>query len=141
MTVHRMIVRTKIQNWGLLSLITGGILILAGSLVGSLLMGLASGGNDLRMSGMVHANLNDGWRLMMPFWMVIVGIFAGRIVLLAAFHVHTKRQTASWSIAAIVVGALSLLIVGGYVIGAVAAIAGGALALVGTLHTQAAREG
>lgn len=129
-----MMERSKIQAWSKVALIAGGVLILVGTLVGALVM---SGAVHAASAGFVHAYFGDT-TAMMAFWMVVTGLIAGRLVLLSAFHVHTKRQVAPWGAAAIVVGILSLVAVGGFVIGALAAVAGGTLALVAAHAAPAA---
>lgn len=129
-----MIDRSRIQRWSKLCLVVGGVLILVGGLAGALVVNDAT--HDAA-TGILHTAALDGRAWMMPFWMVVVGVFASRLVLLSAFHVHAKRQVALWGGAAIAVGLLSLLVVGGFVVGALAAIGGGALALVAGRAAQA----
>lgn len=128
-----------LRTWSFLSLLVGGILIAVGGLMGALMMGYGPLG-VMPMGAMMGGYVDEGWAAQMAWWMGLVGLATGAFVLLAAYNVRQGRSTAAWSVVAIVAGALSLFAMGGYVVGAVAAIAGGALGLLGT-QKDAARSG
>lgn len=124
--------RSDLRTWSFLALLIGGVLILAGAFMGSSMMG-SWGGMGMgmgSMGSMMNAYAPAGWGSMMAWWMVLVGLVTGGLVLLAAYHVYREREVAIWSVVAIVAGALSLFAMGGWILGAVLAIVGGALALV-----------
>lgn len=123
---------TSVNTWSFVSLLVGSLLILVGSVMGALMMGVW-GTWGMPMAGMMgeymSSYVGDGWTSSMAWWMAAWGILTGGLVLAAAVHVRSGREAQTWAIIAIVAGVLSLLAMGGYVVGAVAAIVGGALAL------------
>lgn len=121
--------RTEIRAWSFLSLLIGGILIVVGGLMGSLMMGTYGWRGMAPFGSMMEPYVGDAWLVGMSWWMGGVGLVTGGFVLVAAYQVYRVRGIAFWSTIAIVAGALSLFAMGGYVLGAIAAIAGGALGL------------
>lgn len=119
----------ELRTWSFLGLLIGGILILAGGLMGALMMGAYGWMGAAPMSSMMGSYASDAWVANVSLWMGGVGLLTGGLVLLAAHQVYRNRETRLWSVVAIVAGALSLFAMGGFVVGAVAAIAGGALGL------------
>lgn len=122
---------TTLRTWSFVSLLVGSLLILVGSLAGALMMGVWGGW--MPMAGMMGEYMSNyvgtGWATNMAWWMGAWGLLTGGLVLAAAVHVRAARETQTWAIIAIVAGVLSLFAMGGYVVGAIAAIVGGALAL------------
>lgn len=118
--------RTELRTWSFLALLVGGILILVGGLMGSLMMGASGWMGMMPMS----VYMDDPWISTMAWWMGLVGAIAGGLVLFAASEVRRDRNARAWGAVAIVAGALSLFAMGGFMVGAIAAITGGALALV-----------
>lgn len=121
------------RTWSFISLLIGGILILSGGLMGATMMGWGGWG----MMDMMDGGTPIGWVSTMAWWMGIIGVVTGAAALVAAAMVYRGQDLATWGIVGIVAGALSLLAMGGYVIGAIAAIAGGALALVDAQRSRA----
>lgn len=119
----------QLRSWAFIGLLIGGILIIVGGLMGTAMMGAAWPMGMGAMSGMMGTYVSEGQLATMSWWMGAVGTVTGTFVLIAAYHVYRGRKSALWSVVAIVAGALSLFAMGGYVFGAVAAIAGGALGL------------
>lgn len=117
----------ELRSWSFVSLLVGGVLIVVGGLMGATMMG----SGWMPMAGMMGSAMGDAWLADMAWWMGGVGVASGAVVLLAASRVYRARDMASWGVVAIVAGAFSLFAMGGFVLGAFAAIAGGALALVG----------
>lgn len=121
---------SELRTWSFLSLLVGGILILVGGLMGSLMMGATGWMGMAPMNGVMDAYMDDAWLANMGWWMGGVSLVSGGVVLFAASRIYRERSVSLWSVLAIVAGALSLFAMGGFVLGAVAAIAGGALALI-----------
>lgn len=134
-----MATRTEFQTWGFLGLLVGGILIVVGGVMGAFMMGAWGWTGMMPMAGMMDAYVGEGWSTMMAWWMGAIGLVAGGLVLISAYQVYHQREVGLWSVVGIAAGALSLFAMGGYVLGAAAAIAGGALALVD--NQQAPRVG
>jgi hypothetical protein len=122
--------RSDVRTWSFLCLLIGGILILVGGLMGAFMMGTWGWTGMMSMSGMMDAYTGTGWSTTMAWWMGIIGFASGSLVITSAYQVYRQQETVRWGVIAIVAGALSLFAMGGYVIGAIAAIAGGALALI-----------
>ena len=124
---------TSVNTWSFVSLLVGSILILFGSIAGALMMGVWGAWGMMPMAGMMGEYMSnyvgDGWTSTMAWWMAAWGIVTGGLVLAAALHVRSGREAQTWAVIAIVAGVLSLFAMGGYVVGAIAAIVGGALAL------------
>lgn len=108
-------------------LLAGGVLILAGGLVGGLAMG-PGGAWQGGMGGMMAPYSQDGSAIM-GGWVLVASVATGAAVLFAAFRVRAGRDVATFGVVAIVAGALSLLAMGGFFVGALTAIAGGAVAI------------
>lgn len=132
--------RTELRTWSFVSLLIGGILIAVGGLVGSLTMGPGGWMGRMSMRGPMSGYVDDAWLNGMAWWMGGVGLVTGALVLIAAYHVHHRREAGGWSVVAIVAGTLSLFAMGGYLVGAIAAIVGGALAIADS-QQQAPRVG
>lgn len=114
--------RQDLLQWSFVSLLVGGVLIIAGGVMGGVLMG----GYGMGMVGNAPVG---GFG---PFfgWLTAWAFVTGAVVLVAAFRVRIHpAEAGTWGVAAIVAGALSFLGMGGFFIGAAAAIAGGVMAL------------
>lgn len=120
------------RTWAFLSLLAGGVLIALSGLVWAYVVGSAGWLIAMPMSRMMGGDEPSVWGLGAAWWMSGVGLVTGGLVLVAAHHVRHMRNAASWSIVSIVAGSASLLAMGGYVAGALSAIVGGVLGLVGT---------
>lgn len=130
--VKNMAETSDLHTSSFVALIVGGILILVGALMSVFMMGSWGAWPWMSMSGMMGGYMTnyggDGWTGM-AWWMGAWGAITGSLVLLAATRIRAERDTLTWGIIAIVAGALSLFAMGGFVVGAIAAIVGGALAL------------
>ncbi len=118
----------------ILSLI-GGVLILLGSAVAMMwayggmpawsgMMGSMMGGYSGMMGGIGVSG--------MGFFggMFIVGLVAGILVLVGAVMLHSRpQQTSTWGILVLVFSIISLVGMGGFFIGAILGLVGGAVAL------------
>lgn len=80
------------------------------------------------MGGMMAPYAQDGSAIL-GGWVLVARVATGAAVLLAAFRVRAGRDAAASGGIAIVAGALSLLAMGGFFVGALTAIAGGAVAI------------
>lgn len=120
----------QIRSWAFVSLLAGGVLIALSGLLGAFMVGSTGWFGAMPMVGMMGDYGPSAWGQGAAWWMSGVGLVAGGLVLAASYHVRHMRNSASWSIVAIVAGAASLLGMGGYVVGALAAIVGGVLGLI-----------
>ncbi len=134
--------RVDSLEWAFILALVGGILILVGGFSGLLFMGFGSMGGGWGMMPMMGGyNPGSGWFWGMGLWMGFWGIAAGVVTIVAAVRFRTTPSAAgTWGIVAIVAGAVSLLGMGGYFIGAAAAIAGGALAVTAQGPSAARRQ-
>lgn len=119
------------DRWTSASLLAGGVLILVGGLAGGMMMG-AWGGMGAMMGGYA-SYMTTTWLGGMAWWMGVIGVLTGGLVLYAAYRSRvTPHDRALVGTLGIVGGALSFLAMGGWVLGGVLAIVGGALALAGS---------
>lgn len=137
-----MATNNEYRTWSFLALLIGGVLILAGALMGSVMMlAWGQGTGMMPMFGAMPGYANAAWWNAATGWMVAVGLASGALVLVAALRVREARGTATWGAVAVAAGAVSLFAMGGFVIGAVSAIAGGAFAILaerGDAHPERA---
>lgn len=117
------------RAWSFALLLAGGVLILLGGATSGWMMG-AGWHMGWMMGGYVPSvPLGFAW------WTLAWGLATGAAVLVAAVRVRDARDTTTWGIVAVVAGALSLLAMGGWLLGALASIVGGALAIGGSPTT------
>jgi len=117
-------------SWTYASLLAGGILIMVGGLAGPFMMGGFGGMMGYGMMGNYASYASTNWFAGFAWWMAIIGIVTGGIVLFAAYRFRQDPNDRTLvGTLAIIGGALSLLAMGGWILGAVLAILGGALAL------------
>lgn len=108
--------------------LAGGVLILLGGGVSMMSMAVPTGGYP-GMMGMMQAMMGSFWFGMMS-WAFILGLVSGVMVLLGAIMVRLKpKERKTWGTVIVVFSAISFLGMGGFFIGAVLGIVGGALAL------------
>ncbi len=115
-------------DWSFILLLVGGLLISVASLGAAFMM--SAFGPWTQMGWMMGASGPGlGFGFGFVFWMVGVGLVSGALVLVAAAQVRAHPEASgTWGVVGIVGGCLSLLAMGGYLIGALAAITGGVLA-------------
>jgi len=131
---------TNTTQWAYASLLAGGILIVIGGVGVALMMGF-TGMMGYGMMGNYASYMTTNWFAGMAWWMGLIGLATGGIVLFAAYRLRqdpTDRATAGTL--GIIGGALSLLAMGGWVVGASLAILGGALALGGPPNATTRRQ-
>lgn len=128
----------NLRSWAYASLLTGGLLILVGGLAGGLMMGIFGGMMGSGMMGGAPGWMSSTWATAMAWWMGAVGVVTGSLVLYAAARVRAHPADSVAGTLAIVGGALSLLAMGGWVVGAILAIVGGALSLSAQAEANAA---
>lgn len=120
--------------------LVGGVLIIAGSLMGVVMMssfGIYGGMGGWMMGGYAPTSL-----LGAGVWMGAWGLATGAVVVVGALRLRDPATPVTgWGVAVVSAGALSLLAMGGFVIGAVLAILGGALALTGAGPRVSPAEG
>lgn len=141
--VTNMAETNDLRTWSFVALLVGGTLILVGALMSLFMMGFWGAWPWMSMSGMMGGyptNYGGGGWTAMAWWMGAWGAITGSLVLIAAARMRADRDTLTWGIIAIVAGALSLLAMGGFIVGAIAAIVGGALALAQSRPAEAARS-
>lgn len=120
------------SNWAYASLLAGGILIVVGGFVGAWMMGPFAGMMGYGMMGDHAPYMGWSWSAGAAWWMGVLGFVTGGIVLYAAYRLrHDASDRTTAGTLGIVGGALSLLAMGGWIVGAALAILGGALALGG----------
>lgn len=112
------------------SLLAGGLLIIVGGLAGGMMMGALSGMMNYGMMGGYASYMTTSWFAGMAWWMTIIGLVMGGLVLYAAYRLRmTPHEKTLVGTIAIVAGLLSFLAMGGWILGGVLALLGGALAL------------
>lgn len=124
-----------------LSLI-GGLVIIAGSLIMVLFW---NSGFPYRMYyGMGPGMMGGYWFGSSSGWMLglfIIALISGVIVLIGAIMLNARPQErVTWGIVVIVFAIISLVGMGGYIIGALLGIAGGAIALSYRMRSTAQKE-
>lgn len=113
-------------TWSVVANVLGGVLILVGALAMLVMAPIMS-----MMGGMMGMPVGGMMTMMLP--LAFVGILSGTVSLVAAYRIHRDPDDARpWGTAALAAGVLSLLSMGGFLLGAAATISGGALALVAT---------
>lgn len=120
--------RPLLQYWSFVTALIGGILILVGGVFMALMMAMM-GSTMWWMMGSPPAPGPWGWTGMMAFlllWSVITGV----LVLVGAVQVRSAKSPLAWGVALVVLGALSLPAMGGFFVGAIAAIASGVMAII-----------
>jgi hypothetical protein len=128
----------NLRTWSYASLLAGGLLIVVVALAGAAAMGLGATVTpwSVLVENGVPSYVTPAWFVALAWWMGAVGIVTGAMVLYGAWRLrrHPEDALAAGTLG-IVGGALSLLAMGGWMIGAALAIAGGALALVSERET------
>lgn len=124
--------QSDLLQWSFLSLLVGGALIVAGGVMGAGMAVWMGMGDGRWMGGMMGPGYGvDGmfFSIMMAA-MAAWALLTGALVLVAAWRLRVEPARAGfWGVVALVAGALSLLGMGGWMIGSVAALVGGGLAL------------
>lgn len=121
---------TQAGGWAYACMLAGGVIIVVGGLASALMMAAFRGTMGYGMMGDYAAYATSGWLAGGAWWMGAVGVATGGVVLYAAYRL--RRDASQGSTAgtlAIVGGALSLLAMGGWMLGALLSIVGGALSL------------
>lgn len=127
--MHPLMTETRqLLDWSFIATLVGGVLVIVGGLW---MLGMMS-----FMTGAMPMFSRDGpdaaFGLFGAFMTVggIISIIAGAVGLVAAAKIRASSDNAStWGTVAIVAGALSLLGMGGGMVGAAALIGGGAMAV------------
>lgn len=133
------------RNYGYACLLAGGLVIIVGSLLGAAMLGVW----DDAVPAMMGDEMMGLWTpaqmadvigegvLVMAWWMGGFGLLSGSLVLFAAYLARTEGDATTAGTLGIVGGALSILAMGGWMIGALLAIVGGAL-LIASRNARAA---
>lgn len=119
-------------NWAYASMLAGGVLIVVGGLAGALMMATWGAMMPFGMMGGygLSTAMAGTWIAGMAWWMGVVGVLAGGMVLYGAYRLRRHpADTVTAGMLAIVGGAASTLAMGGWLVGAILAIVGGALAI------------
>lgn len=121
---------TTDTRWAYACLVAGGVLIIVGGLGSAMMIGTWSGMMGVGMMGAYGNYMTQTWFSGMAWWMGVIGLVAGSAVLLAAYLLARHRADAKTvATLAIAGGAVSLLAMGGWLIGAVLALVGGFVTL------------
>ena len=114
----------EMRSWAFVASLVGGVLVAAGGLVMGFMM-LMMGG----MMGMM------GSMPMLPAALPLWGLVTGLVMVIGAFRVRAfEMEAMPWGVAILVASALSLLAMGGFLIGAVLGVMGGGLAVASARH-------
>lgn len=120
--------RPVLLFWSFVAGLVGGILIIVGAFVMTMMMAMMGG-----MMGMMpmtdHSMGMGGMMDSMGLWMIVWAGFLGAVILVGALQVRSGKSVLPWGIALIVAGVLSFPTMGGFLVGAVATISSGVLAL------------
>ena len=120
----------RTSTWAYACLLTGGLLIVAVGLMAALSMAAFGGMMGFGMMGGYAPWVSPSWFAGMAWWMGAIGLATGGLVLFAAYLLRRDEESASMAgTLAIVGGALSLLAMGGWILGAFLSVLGGVLAL------------
>lgn len=132
----------SMRNLAFASLLAGGLLIVVGGFGAALMMASFGGLMGYGMMQDYAGYVAPGWLAGMAWWMGVVGLVTGGIVLFAAFRLRQAPDDAvTAGTLGVVGGALSLLAMGGWFLGAALAILGGVVALAGRPRPAAPRQG
>jgi hypothetical protein len=120
----------------ILSLLGGSLIVLNSVmlaiwfLVGGVVLGMMGGFIGM-MDGFQGMMGSFGWPLAMLSSFALIGIVAGCLVIVGAIMLHrTPRDRVSWGIVILLFSVISLVSMGGFLLGALAGIVGGVLAIV-----------
>lgn len=121
---------SDLRTWAVALATIGGVLIVLG--------GLAM----LLMAPMMGMMMGTTFSLLPMLLVSAWGLATGGVVLLAAYRFRAEpHEMRSWSITALVAGALSLFAMGGFILGAALAITGGILGLFAGIQARAPPAG
>lgn len=131
---------SSLRTWAVVGLLVGGILVLTGAFLSVVVMG--SVGWSGMMGGMMGGAYSPagGWSAW-TWWIGGVGVVTGALLLLAAQRVNRGGDAKVWGVVGIAAGAVSLTAMGGFMLGALAGIVGGALAVSSATPPAAADRG
>lgn len=125
----------ELLNWSYTLTMVGAALIVAGGLAAGTVMYAWSWGGSPMMGMMGYYGFAD-WPNWMPLWIAGWSVITGGVVAFAAGRIHVGTSPAGWGLLAVIGGALSLFAMGGFMLGALAAIIGGSLAIAGSGRTS-----
>lgn len=116
------------NNESYLFSLIGGILILLGSLT---IFGCGIGGCGIGYMGSMMNYMMGGFGLLgFLSYMSLIGIVSGLVIIYGAFMIKNKpKETRTWGTLILIFSLISLLNMGGFLIGAILGIIGGIFAL------------
>jgi hypothetical protein len=121
--------RPLLLYWSFLAGLIGGLLILIGAVIMTLMMSVM--GNMMGMMPMESWMSLQGRGLAgMAVWMLVWGALTSGTVLVGATQVRAGKAVVGWGVAMVIAGVLSFLAMGGLLIGGLAAVSAGVLAFV-----------
>lgn len=117
----------KKANESYLFSLIGGILILLGSLT---VFGCGMGGCGIGYMGSMMSYMMGGFGLLgFLNYMSLIGVITGLVVIYGAFMVRNAKERKTWGALILIFSLISLLSMGGFLIGAILGIIGGIFAL------------
>jgi hypothetical protein len=120
--------RPILLYWSFIIGLIGGILILLGSVLMTFMMSFMGG--MMVMMPDVQMEAMGGGFMGMGSWMLVVGALTSTVILIGATQVRDGKGPIGWGVAMVIAGVLSYLVMGGLLVGGLAAVAAGVLALV-----------
>lgn len=128
--------RALLLHWSYVLGLVGGLLIVVGTVLMSLMMTMmgAMGVQMMPFMGPGWA----GWTTAMALWMLLWAAVVGTVALVGAFQIRSTASPLGWGIALVVAGVLSFPVMGGFLIGGLATMASGVLAIAAAAPAPAA---
>lgn len=124
--------------WSFVAGLVGGILIIVGSLFMVFMMSLMGGMmGTMPMMDPSYSMSTGSWWSTMGLWMIVWAGVLGALILVGALQIRSGKNLLAWGTVLIIAGVLSFPIMGGFLVGGLATIASGVLALIAVAPQQA----
>lgn len=132
--------KNELLNWSYVLTLVGAALIIAGGVVGAIMMSVWTWNGSPMMGamGMMGYYGAGTWPSWMPTWVAVWSVAIGAVLAFAAGRINAAQSAAAWGVVVIVAGALSFFAMGGFMLGGLAAIIGGSLAVVASARRAGA---
>lgn len=125
--------RPLLLHWSFVTGLIGGILIVLGTVFMVLMMAMMGGMMGMMMP-MMQGSMQgmSGWFVGMGVWMLLWAAILGTVAMVGALRIRTTPAPLGWGIALVVAGVLSFPVMGGFLVGGLATMASGVLAIAAT---------